>query len=86
MWKVVYSRQAQKDAKRIAQAGLKSKVEVVLDIIQKNPYDMTHNFEKLRGDFGGFYSRRITIKHRLVYQIYDDVKMVRVVRMWTHYE
>lgn len=86
MWKIVFSKQAQKDAKRIAQAGLRAKAEAVLEVVRKNPYDTSHKFEKLRGDFTGFYSRRITIQHRLVYEIYDDLKTIRVVRMWTHYE
>jgi len=68
------------------QAGLRAKVESVLTILRRDPYEDAHRFEKLRGDFEGFYSRRITIKHRLVYEIYDDLKNVRVVRMWTHYE
>jgi len=86
LWKIVYSKQAQKDAKRIAVAGLRPKAEAVLEVVRKNPYDMAHKFEKLRGDFTGFTSRRITIQHRLVYEIYDELKTVRVVRMWTHYE
>ena len=86
MWKILYSKQAQKDAKRIAAAGLRPKAEAVLEVVRKNPYDNANKFEKLRGDFTGFTSRRITIQHRLVYEIYDELKTVRVVRMWTHYE
>ena len=86
LWKVVFSKQAQKDAKKIGSAGLRPKVEALLLVLQKNPYDSSSKFEKLVGDFSGFYSRRITIQHRLVYEIYDDLKTVRVVRMWTHYE
>ncbi len=70
----------------MARAGLRDKAEAVLAVVRRDPYDGAHRFEKLRGDFEGFYSRRITIKHRLVYEIYDDLKTVRVVRMWTHYE
>ncbi len=86
MWKIVFSKQAQKDAQKAARAGLRQKIEPLLETIRKNPYDATHHFERLRGDLEGFYSRRITIKHRLVYEVHDDLKIVRIVRMWTHYE
>ena len=86
MWRVVFTKQAQKDAKKSAAAGLRSKVKKLLDILRENPYETPPAFEKLLGDLSGAYSRRINIKHRLVYQILDDEKVVKVIRMWTHYE
>jgi len=86
MWRVVFTKQAQKDAKKSDAAGLRSKVEKLLDILRENPYETPPAFEKLLGDLSGAYSRRINIKHRLVYQILDDEKVVKVIRMWTHYE
>jgi toxin YoeB len=85
-WRVVYTKQAQKDSKKILSAGLKSKTKALLQILQENPYHTPPPFEKLVGDLLGAYSRRINIQHRLVYQIYDDIKVVKVIRMWTHYE
>lgn len=85
-WTVVYTRQAQKDARKLAEAGLKEKVLKLLDILQKNPYQNPPPYEKLVGDLAGAYSRRITVQHRLVYQILDQESMVKVLRMWTHYE
>jgi Txe/YoeB family toxin of toxin-antitoxin system len=85
-WKVVYTKQALKDAKKIKSAGLKERAEKLLKILEKNPYQNTPRFEKLVGDLSGTYSRRINIQHRIVYQIYDDIKTVKVIRMWTHYE
>ena len=86
MWRVVFTKQAQKDAKKSAAAGLRSKAEKLLDILHENLYETPPAFEKLLGDLSGAYSRRINIKHRLVYQILDDEKVVKVIRMWTHYE
>ncbi len=86
MWRVVFTNQAQKDAKKLASAGLRSKAEKLLDILRKNPYQIPPPFEKLIGDLSGAYSRRINIQHRLVYQILDDEKVVKVIRMWTYYE
>ena len=86
MWRVVFTKQAQKDANRIAAAGLRSKAERLLDILREDPYKIPPTFEKLLGDLTGAYSRRINIQHRLVYQILDDEKVVKVIRMWTHYE
>ena len=77
---------AQKDAKKIKRAGLKSRVENLLPIIQKNPSQTPPSYEKLVGDLNGAYSRRINIQYRLVYQILTDEKTVKVIRMWTHYE
>jgi len=77
---------AQKDAKKIKRAGLKSQVENLLTVIQKNPFQTPPSYEKLVGDLNGAYSRRINIQHRLVYQVLTDEKIVKVIRMWTHYE
>jgi Txe/YoeB family toxin of toxin-antitoxin system len=85
-WRLVFTKQARKDAKRIARAGLKPQVEQLLEILRKNPYQSPPPFEKLLGDLSGACSRRITIQHRLVYQILDDIKTVKIIRMWTHYE
>lgn len=85
-WKIVYTKQAQKDANKIKVSGLKEKTIALLEILKKDLYKTPTNFEKLVGDLTGAYSRRINIQHRLVYQIYDDIKTVKVIRMWTHYE
>lgn len=85
-WKLVYTKQAQKDAKKLSAAGLRPKAETVLDILKKNPFLKTPPFEKLVGDLAGAYSRRINIKHRLVYQVLKRSRIVKVIRMWTHYE
>lgn len=84
-WEIVYTRQAQKDAKKISKAGLRLQVEKILKILEKNPFQTPSMFEKLIGDLSGVYSRRINIQHRLVYQVYEDKKIVKVIRMWTHY-
>jgi toxin YoeB len=85
-WSVVYTRQAQKDAKRIASANLKPQTERLLDILGRNPFQNPPPYEKLRGDLAGMYSRRINIQHRLVYEVYESERTVKVIRMWTHYE
>jgi Txe/YoeB family toxin of toxin-antitoxin system len=85
-WKLVYTKQAQKDAKKLSAAGLRAKAEVILEILKKNPYQTPPSFEKLVGDLKGAYSRRINIQHRLVYQVIKRYKTVKVIRMWTHYE
>ena len=85
-WRLVFTKQAQKDAKKIAQAGLQSQTQRLLDILQNNPYQNPPPFEKLVGDLAGVSSRRINIQHRLVYQVLDEPKTVKVIRMWTHYE
>ena len=85
-WKIIYTKQSLKDAKKIKSAGLKTRAEKILKILEKNPYQTPPSFEKLVGDLAGAYSRRINIRHRLVYQVYDKIKTVKVVRMWTHYE
>jgi len=85
-WRIVYTRQAQKDARKIAAAGLRPKAEKLLEILSKNPFQLSPPFEKLIGDLSGAYSRRITIQHRLVYQVSQEKKIVKVIRMWTHFE
>jgi len=86
MWTVVFTKQAQKDARKLSSAGLKSKAEQLLEILKKNPVVTPPPYEKLVGDLEGAYSRRINIQHRLVYQILKKEKIVKVLRMWTHYE
>jgi toxin YoeB len=85
-WKVVFTRRAQKDARKLARAGLRSNAERLLDVLRENPYQTPPPFEKLLGDLKGACSRRINVTHRLVYQILEDEKTVKVIRMWTHYE
>jgi len=85
-WRVVYTKQAQKDARKIAAAGLKGKTERLLRILSENPYQAPPPHEKLTGDLFGAYSRRINIQHRLVYQVLEEIGTVKVIRMWTHYE
>jgi Txe/YoeB family toxin of toxin-antitoxin system len=85
-WKVVFTKQARKDAKKIKASGLKSKAEAIIQILRENPYQVSPSYEKLVGDLAGAYSRRVNIQHRIVYQILDDEKTVKVIRMWTHYE
>ena len=85
-WRLVFTRQAQKDAKKIARSGLKPQTERLLEILKKNPYKNPPPYEKLLGDLSGACSRRINIQHRLVYQILDDIKTVKIIRMWSHYE
>ena len=84
-WTVVYTRQAAKDAKRLAASGYKAKAQALLDILAANPYRSPPPFEKLVGDLAGANSRRINVHHRIVYEILKDEKMVKVLRMWTHY-
>ena len=86
MWRVVFTKQARKEAKKLSSADLRSKAEKLIDILRKNPYQTPPPFEKLLGDLTGSYSRRINIQHRCVYQVLDDEKVVKVIRMWTHYE
>ncbi len=86
MWRVVFTKRALKDAKKLSAAGLRSKAEKLLDILRENPYQTPPPFEKLLGNLSGAYSRRINIQHRLVYQIIADEKAVKVIRMWTHYK
>jgi toxin YoeB len=85
-WQVVYTRDAQKDAKRLAAAGLKEKALELLSVLEQDPFQTPPRYEKLLGDLSGAYSRRINIQHRLVYQVLKEERVVKVLRMWTHYE
>jgi len=85
-WRLVYTRQAQRDAKKLAAAGLRQKAEALLEILARDPFEAPPPFEKLLGDLAGAYSRRINIHHRLVYQVLPDIRTVKVIRMGTHYE
>lgn len=86
MWELRYTKHAQKDAKKLASANLKAKAKELLEIIAENPYQNPPPYEKLVGDLAGAYSRRINIQHRLVYQVLETEKVVKVLRMWSHYE
>ena len=86
MWLLVYTKQAQKDALRLRDSGLKPKAERLLDLFSRNPFQTPPPYEKLLGDLTGAYSRRINIQHRLVYQVLKEQKTVKVIRMWTHYQ
>jgi toxin YoeB len=85
-WKLVYTKQAQKDAKKLASSGLKPKAQELLALIAEDPHRKPPPFEKLIGDLAGAYSRRINIQHRLVYQVLEDEKVIKVLRLWSHYE
>lgn len=85
-WNIVFTKQAQKDAKKLASSALKSKAKALLEVICQNPFQMPPPYEKLVGDLEGAYSRRINIQHRLVYQVYNEARTIKVLRMWTHYE
>jgi toxin YoeB len=85
-WKLVYTSQAQKDAKKLSAAGLRPKAEIILNILEKDPFKTPPPFEKLVGDLEGAYSRRINIQHRVVYQVLKKHKTVKIIRLWTHYE
>ena len=85
-WKLVYTKQAQKDAKKLASSGLKPKAQDLLALIAEDPYRKPPPFEKLIGDLAGAYSRRINIQHRLVYQVLEDERVVKVLSLWSHYE
>ena len=85
-WRLVFTKQAQKDAKKLSTSGLRSKAEKILDILRRDPFHTPPPFEKLVGDLKGAYSRRVNIQHRIVYQVLADIKTVKIIRMWTHYE
>jgi Txe/YoeB family toxin of toxin-antitoxin system len=85
-WRLVFTKQAQKDAKKIASSGIKSKAESIIKMLRENPYQVPPACEKLVGDLAGASSRRITIQHRIIYQVLNDEKVVKIIRMWTHYE
>lgn len=86
MWELYFTKQAQKDAKKLASSGLKEKAKELLDIIKNNPYQTPPPYEKLVGDLAGAYSRRINIQHRIVYEVLEKEKAIKIIRMWTHYE
>lgn len=86
MWTLYYTKQAQKDARKLASSGLKTKAQHLLAILQSDPWQTPPPFEKLVGDLSGAYSRRINIQHRLVYQVLEAEKAVKILRLWTHYE
>ena len=86
IWRLLYTKQAQKDARKLAAAGLRPKAEALLELLREDPFCSPPPFEKLVGDLRGAYSRRINIQHRLVYQVLTDEQAVKVLRMWTHYE
>jgi toxin YoeB len=85
-WRIVYTKQAQRDARKIAAAGLRQKAEKLLNIFSQNPFQTPPPYEKLLGDLSGAYSRRINIAHRLVYQVLKEIRTVKIIRMWTRYE
>jgi len=85
-WRLVYTKAAQKDARLLAAAGLKDKTQALLDVLAADPFQSPPPFEKLVGDLAGAYSRRINIQHRLVYEVLDDGHVVKVLRIWSHYE
>jgi toxin YoeB len=85
-WQVVFTRQAQKDARKLAARGLRAKAEELLEILRTDPWQQPPRFERLVGDLAGAFSRRINVQHRLVYQILSKQRTVKVLRMWTHYE
>ena len=85
-WLLVYTKQAKKDAKRLSHSGLKPQAERLFDVLREDPYRTPPPYERLVGDLAGACSRKINIQHRIVYQILDDIKTVKIIRMWTHYE
>lgn len=85
-WELLYTKQAQKDAKKLSASGLKKKAQALLEIIKENPYQNPPPYEKLVGDLSGAYSRRINIQHRLVYQVFEEERVIKIIRLWTHYE
>ena len=86
MWRVVFTKQARKDAKKLSSSNLRPKAEELLDILREDPFKQPPPYERLVGDLSGAYSRRINIQHRLVYQVLEEEHIVKVLRMWTHYE
>ena len=86
IWQLVFAKHAQKDARRLAEAGLKPRAQELLSVLAANPFQNPPPYEKLVGDLAGSYSRRINIQHRLVYEVFEQERVVRVLRMWSHYE
>lgn len=85
-WAIVYTKQAQKDGQKLAASGLKPKAQALINIIKINPFQNPPPYEKLVGDLSGAYSRRINIQHRIVYEVFPELEVIKVLRMWTHYE
>ena len=85
-WRVVYTRQARRDARKLAASGLKRKAQYLLELVARDPFASPPQYEKLVGDFAGAISRRINLQHRLVYQVLEQERVVKILRMWTHYE
>ena len=85
-WKLVFTKQAQKDAQKLKNVGLKDRGQKLLDVLRKNPFENPPPYEKLVGDLAGAYSRRINIQYRLVYQVYQEEKIIKIIRFWTHYK
>ena len=85
-WRLIYTKQAQKDARKLASAGLKDKAQLLLETLAINPFQTPPPYEKLVGDLAGAYSRRINIQHRLVYQVLERDRVIKILRLWTHYE
>ena len=86
VWEIALTKRALKDAKKISRSGLKSQVEKLIDILKTNPYQTPPSYEKLTGDLAGLYSRRINLQHRLVYEVDNPNKRVKILMMWSHYE
>lgn len=85
-WQIVFTKQAQKDAKKLSASNLRTKAEAIIQILRENPYQVPPPYEKLAGDLTGAYSRRINIQHRVVYQVLEEENIIKIIRMWTHYE
>lgn len=85
-WRLVFTSQARRDARRLAKSGLRPKAELLLELLRKGPFQTSPRYQKLIGDLAGAYSRRINIQHRLVYQVLPEIRTVKIIRMWTHYE
>jgi len=85
-WRVVFTKQAQKDAKKVSASNLRPKAEEIIKILRQNPFQIPPPYERLVGDLAGAYSRRLNIQHRIVYQVISDEKTVKLIRMWTHYD
>lgn len=86
MWRAVFSKQAAKDAKKLSSSGLKPKAQALINLLEEDPFATPPRYERLVGDLSGMCSRRINIQHRLVYEVFEEERTVRVLRMWTHYE
>ena len=86
MWRIVFSKQAAKDVKKLSASGLKAKAQSLIEVLKEDPFATPPRDERLVGDLAGMYSRRISIQHRLVYEVFEEQRTVRVLRMWTHYE